>query len=81
MADICVLPPTQENSCNNCKKSVCADSAANLLRIQKKVMMASSLKTMLLSTCAKDCSAVVKNDPKFFSYERVYMRRRAGAIR
>ena len=81
MADICVLlPPTQENSCNNCKKSVCADSTANLLRVQKKVMMASSLKTMLLSTCKKDCSVTLKKDPKYFSYERVYMQRRARAI-
>ena len=81
MCDICALPPSLENRCDNCKKGVCTDRTANLLRIQKKVMIPSSLKTMLLSTCKKDCALVVKNDPKFFSYERVYMRRRARAIR
>ena len=73
MSDECVLPPTLYNLCSPCNSSICANRDIELLRIDNRVRMPSSLKTMLLSS---GCGTQQK-DPKFCSYERVYMRRRA----
>ena len=77
MASNCILPPTLENRFSPCKKSICRDPKSDLLRINKQVRQPSSLHTMILST---NCGTLQK-DPKFFSYNRLYARRRGCAIK
>ena len=60
-----------------CHRGVCASPAMALRRINGQVQMASSMRTMRV---AAKC-VPVKKDPKFFSYDRVYLRRRACATK
>jgi len=73
MSDDCVLPPSFVYNQAFGKTATCQNRAVDLLRIDNQVRMPSSLKTMLLTSV---CKPQLK-DPKFFSYDRVYMRRRA----
>jgi hypothetical protein len=72
---------TRKKSCQ-CQ-GVLQNPAIETLRINNQVRMPSSMKTMMLSTCTAKvhgCDNPDK-DPKFCSYDRVYMRRRAFATK
>ena len=60
-----------------------ASPPTETLRINNDVRIPSSLKTMQLSTCVARVNGCEKKDkdPKFASYDRVHMKRRAFATK
>jgi hypothetical protein len=73
--DACFLTPKIKNRESPCNRAICGNREIELLRINNQVRMSSSMRTLNVSAgCGQQ-----KKDPKFFSYERVYMRRRSCA--